>query len=122
MSTLQPHPSSSSEHYSRICFLFLLIITGSRDRSSWTMGTSSPSRELGQQTQAHGQVISLPSFEGRFNPAIYLAWEVEVEQVFSHHDFSELESDEDINTIVTPTAPTITYTGPITRARARQLN
>ena len=31
-------------------------------------------------------------------------------------------SDENINTIVTPTAPTVTYTGPITRARARQLN
>src|SRR3954464_3516247 len=31
-------------------------------------------------------------------------------------------SDEDINTIVTPTAPTTTYTRPITRARARQLN
>ena len=30
--------------------------------------------------------------------------------------------DEDINTIVTPTAPTATHTGPITRARARQLN
>ena len=30
--------------------------------------------------------------------------------------------DEDINTIVTPTAPTATYTGPITRDRARQLN
>ena len=31
-------------------------------------------------------------------------------------------ADEDINTIVTPTAPTVTYTGPITRACARQLN
>ena len=30
--------------------------------------------------------------------------------------------DEDINTIVTSTSPTVTYTGPITRARARQLN
>src|SRR3954463_10855198 len=30
--------------------------------------------------------------------------------------------DEDINTIVTSTAPTVTYDGPITRARARQLN
>ena len=30
--------------------------------------------------------------------------------------------DEDINTIVTPTTPNTTYTGPITRARARQLN
>ena len=42
-------------------------------------------------TQKAGQVKLLPSFEGRFNPAIYLAWELEVEQVFSHHDFSELE-------------------------------
>ena len=29
---------------------------------------------------------------------------------------------EDINTIVTPTAPAAIHTGPITRARARQLN
>ena len=29
---------------------------------------------------------------------------------------------EDINTIVRPTTPTATYTRPITRARARQLN
>ena len=36
--------------------------------------------------------------------------------------FQEGEDDEDINTIVTPTTPTTTYTGPITRARARQLN
>ena len=36
--------------------------------------------------------------------------------------FQEEDDDEDINTIVTPTAPTATYTGPITRARARQLN
>ena len=30
--------------------------------------------------------------------------------------------DEDINTIVTPTTPATIHTGPITRARARQLN
>ena len=30
--------------------------------------------------------------------------------------------DEDITTIVTPTAPATIHTGPITRARARQLN
>ena len=30
--------------------------------------------------------------------------------------------DEDINTIVTPTAPVAIHTGPITRARTRQLN
>ena len=32
------------------------------------------------------------------------------------------EGDEDINTIVTPTAPAAIHTRPITRARARQLN
>ena len=36
--------------------------------------------------------------------------------------FSKLSVDEDINTIVTPTAPAVIHTGPITRARARQLN
>ena len=36
----------------------------------------------------------------------------------SNYEFS----DEDINTIVTPTAPATIHTGPITRARARQLN
>ena len=30
--------------------------------------------------------------------------------------------DEDINTILTPTTPAAIHTGPITRARARQLN
>ena len=30
--------------------------------------------------------------------------------------------DEDITTIVTPTTPAAIHTGPITRARARQLN
>jgi len=30
--------------------------------------------------------------------------------------------DEDINTIITPTGPAAIHTGPITRARARQLN
>ena len=33
-----------------------------------------------------------------------------------------MESVEDINTIVTPTAPVAIHTGPITRARACQLN
>ena len=36
--------------------------------------------------------------------------------------FQEGEDDEDINTIVTPTTPAAIHTGPITRARARQLN
>ena len=69
-------------------------MTGSRDRSSWTTDTSSPSRELGQHTQAYGQVISLPLFEGRFNPAIYLAWELEVEQVLVTMTFLNLSEYE----------------------------
>src|SRR5215216_6346825 len=36
--------------------------------------------------------------------------------------FQEGEDDEDINTILTHTAPATIHTGPITRARARQLN
>ena len=32
------------------------------------------------------------------------------------------QADEDINTIITPTGPAAIHTGPITRARARQLN
>ena len=36
--------------------------------------------------------------------------------------FQEGEDNEDINTIGTPTTPTARYTGPITRARACQLN
>ena len=36
--------------------------------------------------------------------------------------FQEGEDDEDINTIVTPTTPAAIHTGPITRARSRQLN
>ena len=36
--------------------------------------------------------------------------------------FQEGEDDEDINTIVTPTTPATIHTGPITRARACQLN
>jgi len=44
--------------------------------------------------------------------------------LFTHRNTYAIlrEADEDINTIVTPTAPTATYIGPITRARARQLN
>ena len=37
-------------------------------------------------------------------------------------DFTRQLLDEDMNTIVTPTAPAAIHTGPITRARARQLN
>ena len=36
--------------------------------------------------------------------------------------FQEGEDDEDINTIVTPIVRVAIHTGPITRARARQLN
>ena len=38
------------------------------------------------------------------------------------NSFQEGGDDEDIYTIVTPTTPATIHTGPITRARARQLN
>ena len=43
-------------------------------------------------------------------------------EVFKFWVRSRWMNDEDINTIVTPTAPATIHTGPITRARARQLN
>ena len=33
----------------------------------------------------------MPSFEGRFNHAIYLDWELKVEQIFSSNNLSEYE-------------------------------
>ena len=43
-------------------------------------------------------------------------------EYFGSETSPEGEDDEDINTIVTPTAPAAIHTRPITRARARQLN
>src|SRR4051812_11559493 len=54
-------------------------MTGSRVTSSWPMETCSPPRAMRPHNESYGQVISLPSFEGRFNHVVYLDWEIEVE-------------------------------------------
>src|SRR3954468_11024626 len=56
-------------------------MTGSEVTSYWPTETCSPPRAMHPHNQAYGQVISLPSFEGRFNPAVYIHWEFEVEQI-----------------------------------------
>src|SRR3954464_8977466 len=66
-------------------------MTGSRVTNSWPTETCSPRRAMRPHKEAYGQVISLPSFEGRFNPVVYLNWELEVEQIFASNNFSELE-------------------------------
>ena len=53
--------------------------------------TQQPPREVRPHKQAHGHVISLPYFQGRFNPAIYLDWELEVEQIFASNNFLEYD-------------------------------
>ena len=42
--------------------------------------------------------------------------------LFLAQSYLHIHLDEDINTIVTPIAHAVIHTGPITRARARQLN
>src|ERR1043165_9338838 len=66
-------------------------MTGSGVTSSWQTETCSPPRAMRPHKEAYGQVISLPSFEGRFNPVVYLDWELEVEQIFASNNFSDLE-------------------------------
>src|ERR1041385_7381147 len=66
-------------------------MTGSAVTSSSPMDTCSPPPEMRPHKQAYGQVISLPPFEVRFNPVVYLDWEFEVEQIFASNNFSEFE-------------------------------
>jgi hypothetical protein len=37
----------------------------------------------------HDQVVSLPVYEGRYNPGAYFDWEFEVDHIFGCHDFTE---------------------------------
>src|SRR4051812_29484001 len=64
---------------------------GSRVTSSWSTKTCSPPRPMRPHKETYGQVISLPSFEGRFNPVGYPDSELEVEQIFGSNNFSEFE-------------------------------
>jgi hypothetical protein len=55
------------------------------------MGPSSPPLERQPLTGDHDQVISLPTYAGRYNLGAYLDWECEVDHTFGYHDFREYE-------------------------------
>lgn len=56
-------------------------------RSSPPQKVWRPPHKVLQHT--YDQVISLPQFEGRYDPGAYLDWELEVEEIFDIHDFHE---------------------------------
>ena len=47
-----------------------------------------PPREVKIQDQVN---ISVPPFTGRYNPALYIEWEFELNSIFVSHKFSEHE-------------------------------
>ena len=71
-------------------------MTGSRVVSSWAssiVGDVPPQqslRELQRDPNAHDQVnVSIPPYNGRFRPALYIEWEFEINDIFSSHNFAE---------------------------------
>ena len=39
---------------------------------------------------AHDRVnVSIPPFNGRFNPALYIGWEFDIKNIFASHNFDE---------------------------------
>ena len=49
-----------------------------------------PSREVHKHLNAHDQVnVSIPPFNGRFKPALYIEWEFNIKNIFASHNFDE---------------------------------
>ena len=49
-----------------------------------------PSQEIQSHQNAHNQVpVSIPPFNGRFKPDLYIEWEFEINAIFASHNFSE---------------------------------
>ena len=47
-----------------------------------------PSREVHKHPNAHDQVnVSIPPFNGRFKPALYIEWEFDIKNIFASHNF-----------------------------------
>jgi hypothetical protein len=43
-----------------------------------------------REVQTHDQVIvSMPPFNGHYNPSFYIEWEFEINDIFISHNFSE---------------------------------
>ena len=74
-------------------------MTGSRV-NSWALSIAGdvpppkdipqPSREVHKHPNAHDQVnVSIPPFNGRFRPALYIEWEFDINNLFASHSFDE---------------------------------
>ena len=74
-------------------------MTGSRV-NSWALSIAGdvppplqipqPSREVHKHPNAHDQVnVSIPPFNGRFKPALYIEWEFDIKNIFASHNFDE---------------------------------
>ena len=74
-------------------------MTGSRV-NSWALSIAGdvppplqipqPSREAHKHPNAHDQVnVSIPPFNGRFKPALYIEWEFDIKNIFASHNFDE---------------------------------
>ena len=49
-----------------------------------------PPRDVQTRTHVHDQVtVSMPTFEGRYKPDLYIEWEFEINDIFISHNFSE---------------------------------
>ena len=71
-------------------------MAGSGVRSSWSssiVGDVPPPikpRRPPREVQAHDQVtVSMPPFNGRYKPDLYIEWEFELNAIFVSHKFSE---------------------------------
>ena len=74
-------------------------MTGSRV-NSWALSIAGdvppplqipqPSREVHKHPNARDQVnVSIPPFNGRFKPALYIEWEFDIKNIFASHNFNE---------------------------------
>ena len=51
-----------------------------------------PSQDVQRHQNAHNQVlVSMPLFNGRFKPDLYIEWEFEINAIFASHNFSECQ-------------------------------
>ena len=71
-------------------------MTGSRV-NSWALSIAGdvppplqipqPSREVHKHPNARDQVnVSIPPFNGRFKPALYIEWEFDIKNIFASHN------------------------------------
>ena len=98
-----------------ILFCLLLTMADSRVINSWVVSivgddlpyldtchsfppqkVRRPSQDVHHGRNTHHQVTSLPTFEGKYDPDSHIDWEMEVEEIFGSHDYSEHNKINDI--------------------------